>query len=188
VSVRKRKDGRWQIDFTFTRSGRKLRGREAARVRNSSEALQRERERRGELDAGAPLAPDALTFERFAAEFLETYAVTNNKPSEVQMKRSIVRIHLVPVFGPMRRDAIGMRDIERFKAAKLQARLAPKTVNNCLTVLRRILVVAQEWEHLTSIPRVRWLRTPQPQFDFLTFGEAARLVSAFRQRSTLGGR
>jgi hypothetical protein len=50
--------------------------------------LQRERERRAELDAGAPLAPDVLTFERFAAEFLETYAVTNNKPREVETKRS----------------------------------------------------------------------------------------------------
>jgi hypothetical protein len=50
--------------------------------------------------------------------------VTNNKPSEVETKRSIVRIHLLLALGPMRLDAIGMRDIERFKAAKLQGGLA----------------------------------------------------------------
>jgi len=56
--------------------------------------------------------------------------------------------------------------------------LSAKSINNHLTVLRRMLAVACEWGRLGFVPHVRWLRTPAPDFDFLTFEEAARLVSA----------
>ena len=55
------------------------------------------------------------------------------------------------------------------------ADLAPKTVNNHLTILRRILSLATEWGVLTHIPAVKWLKVPEPEFDFLDFEEAVRL-------------
>lgn len=116
------------------------------------------------------------TVAEFADEFVDTYAVTNNKPSEVASKRSIFRHHLVPFFGPMRLNQIGIREIERYKSQKLRQGLSPKTVNNHLTVLRRMLAVAVDWELLSHVPNVQWLRTQEPDFDFLTFEEAERLV------------
>src|SRR5205823_2476501 len=65
---------------------------------------------------------------------------------------------------------------ERHKAKKIATGLSPKTINNHLTVLRRVLAVAAEWGKLRSVPSVRWLKVPPPEFDFLTFEEAARLV------------
>jgi len=35
-------------------------------------------------------------FNTFAPEFLNTYAATNNKPSEVESKEQIIRLHLMP--------------------------------------------------------------------------------------------
>ena len=176
VSVRRRKDGRWQIDIVVWRGSKRIRIRKAAKVRNKCEAQERERAERAKLEAGAPIDSAIPLFRDFSGEFLDTYAVTNNKPSEVSSKRMIVRLHLEPEFGGLRLDGIGPREIEAYKAAKVVSGLSPKTINNHLTVLRRLLAVACEWGKLASVPHFRWLRAPAPEFDFLTFEEAERLV------------
>ena len=48
--------------------------------------------------------------------------------------------------------------------------------NVWLTVLRKILSVAVEQELLKHVPQVKWLKTPEPDFDFLTFEEADLLA------------
>ena len=67
-----------------------------------------------------------------------------------------------------------MRDLEAYKAKKLAAGLKPKSLNNHLIMLRKALSVAVDWELLLHVPKVRWLKGPQPEFDFLTFEEAER--------------
>jgi len=54
--------------------------------------------------------------------------------------------------------------------------LSPKTINNCLTVLRRMLSIARKRGLIDSVPEVEWLRPPKPEFDFLTYEEAERLL------------
>jgi integrase len=93
----------------------------------------------------------------------------------VQSKRAILKHHLLPAFGGKKLDVIQQREIEGYKSIKLKAGLAPKTVNNHLTILRRILSLAAEWGVLTHTPPVKWLKVPEPEFDFLDFDEAARL-------------
>jgi len=56
--------------------------------------------------------------------------------------------------------------------------LSAKTINNCLTVLRRLLAVAKKRGIIESVPEVEWLRTDRPEFDFLEFEEADRLLGA----------
>lgn len=136
----------------------------------------KQRERRARAKAQPAPTPQSETLATFAARWLDTYAVTNNKPSEVQSKRSIVRVHLVPAFGELALDAITTRAVEEFKAAKLREGASAKTVNNILTVLRKMLATAHEWGELASVPRVRWLKAPKPEPRFLDFDEAARLI------------
>src|SRR5207237_5018591 len=81
-------------------------------------------------------------------------------------------------FGRYRLDEIGMRDLEAYKAKKLAAGLKPKSLNNHLIMLRKALSVAVDWELLSHVPKVRWLKGPQPEFDFLTFEEAERFLDA----------
>jgi len=61
---------------------------------------------------------------------------------------------------------------------QLAAGLKPKSLNNHLTMLRKALSVTVDWELLSHVPKVRWLKGPQPEFDFLTFEEAERFLDA----------
>jgi hypothetical protein len=69
-------------------------------------------------------------------------------------------------------------NIEAFKSLKLRQGKSAKTVNNMLTVLHKLLFVAQEWGIIPFVPKVKWLKLPPNRFDFLTFEEADRLIAA----------
>ena len=104
-------------------------------------------------------------------------AQASNKPSTLESKRSIFEHHLKEVFGSKKVDEIRVRDIDRFRALKLQTHSA-KTVNNILTVLRHSLEIAARWEWIESVPAVSWAKAEKPTFRFLDFEEAARLIAA----------
>jgi len=148
------------------------------------------------------------TCQEFSEEFLRTYVKTNNKPSECQTKTGVFNArvrslrlrpcswtsvdfvqhaglrplrfknHINPAFGKLKLDQIRGQEIERFKARKLAEGLSPKTVNNYLTVLRRMLSLAHEWDLISGVPHFKWLKAPEPGVDFLSFEEADRLVKA----------
>lgn len=120
-------------------------------------------------------------FDAFADEFLKTYARATNKPSEVRSKTIIFERHLKPAFGKQRLSAIGVRDIDSFKSEQLRKGMSPKSVNNQLTVLRKCLFVAVEWALLAHVPAVKWLKTEEPDFDFLSFEEASRFLDAAKR-------
>jgi hypothetical protein len=120
-----------------------------------------------------------------------------NKPSSVESKEKILRVHIVPRIGDLRLDQVTYSVIEDLKVALAKAsinadktyreakiettskrRLSAKTINNCLTVLRRMLVVARKRGHIASVPDFEWMKSVRPEFDFLDFEEAERLVNA----------
>jgi integrase len=189
MTVRRRKwkdaSGReheaWVVDVQAVgKDGRMRRVRRvsAVQTRRAAEKLEHEI-REGLTRAGsAELADpaDVPTLAEFSQRFMTTYAATNNKLSEVESKRMILRVHLVPELGDCRLDRIGPPEIEAYKAKKLEKKLARKTINNHLTVLRKMLSTAAEWRLLASVPPFKWMKPPPPEFDFLTFDEAHRLI------------
>lgn len=151
----------WMIDVTVTlKDGRTERVRRVAPIQNKRAAERYEFELRQELIEGqAPRQEEeskktepSPTLAEFCRPFLDVYALTNNKPSGVEAKRIICNSHLVPALGSRRLDQIGVQEIEAFKAEKLKDGYAPKTVNNFLAVLRKLLVVAVDWEKLEHRP------------------------------------
>lgn len=170
----------WVVDVQATgKDGRLRRVQRVAPLQNRRAAEKLEHELRQELldaDERQPLGESPLLSE-FATEFIDTYARTNNKPSEVESKRMILRVHLVPELGHLPLDKIGAPELEVYKAKKLKAQLARKTVNNHLTVLRKLLSTAVEWGKLQNVPQIKWMKAPVPEFDFLTFDEAERLIN-----------
>jgi integrase len=75
--------------------------------------------------------------------------------------------------------------IEDFKLslAKTQCRhtktprtLAPGTMHNILVVLSDMLQVARKRSLIASVPEIDWIKIPKPDFDFLDFEEADRLI------------
>lgn len=172
--------GRWRYRKTINLPGgrkERISGTPILNTKMAAENSEREHIQRLLSSPATPPAPpkEVPTFAKFAEEFMATYSEANNKPSEVQSKRTILKCHLLPAFGGKKLDVIQQREIEGYKSTKLKADLAPKTVNNHLTILRRILSLAAEWGLLTHTPPVKWLKTPEPEFDFLDFDEAVRL-------------
>ncbi len=177
MSVRKRKDGRWEAYVVTKVDGVRERIRKSAATKE--QALRLERDIRTKLDRGELRpATKAPLFSEWAKEFLDVYVSANNKPSEQAAKKTIVETHLVPFFGDMRIDQIGRRTIETYKAKQLKTvtrsgePTSPKTINNRLTVLRRMLSLAHEYEMIPAVPKVKWLKVPQAKFRFFSFEEA----------------
>ena len=121
------------------------------------------------------------TFEQFAPKFVDGHARANRqKPSGIAAKENIVSVHLIPLLGTKRLDAITNAEVQDLKA-QLRDR-APKTVNNVLGVLSVLLKKAVEWEVVERMPcTIRLLPTPKPSVRFHDFGVYEQLVETARQ-------
>jgi integrase len=159
--------------------GRRVRisGTPAVNTRAAAEAAERAHIERV-LNPHSAEKKEVPTLEAFKVEFMETYVRANNKPSERISKESMFKHHLLPAFGKRALDEIGTRDIERFKAQKLAEKLQPKSVNNLVTCLGKILRYAAETEVIDKLPRMRFVKVLEQPFDFLDADEYARLMAA----------
>ncbi len=175
MSVRRIK-GSWYVDFRHDYE----RYRKKSPLNSKSGARAYETQLRTRLARGEPATatpPERQpTFRKFAAEWFETYVKTNNKASEQTSKESSLRVHLLPFFGGWKLADITAIAIERYKADKLRAGLAPKTINNHLTCLRKCLSTAVDWGRLNRCPQVKWLRVPPQEVRYLNAEEVGSLL------------
>jgi integrase len=128
-------------------------------------------------------------------DFTELYLDASrlqNKPSSVAAKEWTLRRHIVPALGDLRLDQVTYAVIEDFKIALARKRarnwdksdiadpptLSSKSINNILTILRRMLVIARKRGLIAMVPEIDWLKVPPQEFDFLDFEEANRLLAA----------
>jgi integrase len=196
----------WVIDVKMKMPGRGVvRVRETSPINTRRGAQQYEHRLRAAILDGTHEQQQIQavpTFSAFLPKYL-TYCSNNNKFSTFETKKRLIELHLAPFFGTMVLDDIGPADIEEFKAlmrSKLSSSrktsaeaskwavlkrhgapaetLSPKTVNNTLTCLRKMLAVAQEQGVIEHIPRVKLFKVNKPDFDFLAFDEAERLIDA----------
>lgn len=143
-----------------------------------------------------PVTKEVPTIDEFHKVFLAASTIIN-KPSSVESKEKLLRFHIVPRLGHLRLDQVTYAVIEDFKLALAQTpintgktyvgakqdtkstkKLSKKSINNVLTVLRRMLVVARKRGLIESVPDFEWLKSELPDIDFLDFNEAERLVAA----------
>lgn len=174
MSIFKRGDKYW-IDFRYNGS----RFRKPSPENTSAGAKMYESVLRQKIARGEPIrvANDEVPlFSDFASRWMETYVSTNNKPSEILNKQSLLRAHLLPFFGRIKLDKIKTVDIERYKSEKLQSGQSPKSVNNHLIALSKCLNVAKDWDIIITGPKIRLLKTPPQSFDFLDEQECQLLI------------
>lgn len=171
------------MDITFRLpTGRPHRERVKAPVLSKSGALRWGQDRERHLvHYGLPEPKKEVpTLKEFAPRFIEGHVRANpQKPSTIAQAESIVRVHLVPLLGAKRLDAITTEDIQKLKL-RLQARAA-KTVTNVLTVLSVLLKKSVEWGVIERLPVMgRLLRVPRTSAGFHDFPDYERLVEAAR--------
>jgi integrase len=181
MTVRYRPErGAWYVDVVVNHpdgTWERIRARSPVNRKRNAEEHERQLIEEALAHRKNPQPPERRVKE-FAKEFLKTYAVANNKPSEVDTKDRILRLHIVPALGDLLLSEVTAHRIEQFKAEKLRTGLSAKRVNNIVAVLHRMLVVAYDWGFLREVPRGRLLKLPPRKFDLLSFEEAERLVGA----------
>ncbi|MBI5221503.1 MAG: site-specific integrase [Candidatus Magasanikbacteria bacterium] len=181
MSARKR-GNTWWVDFSYKWNRYRMRSPD-----NSSagakiyESTLRQKLARGEgVDQSYQAAEEKKimpTYSQFASEWLEKYARANNKYSEFVNKTSILNANLLPFFGRFQLSQISNRIIEEYKAEKIKTGLSPKSINNHLTVLRKSLKTAQEWEIVEKVPMIKLLRVDPTQTIFLSPEEYEKLLA-----------
>jgi integrase len=121
------------------------------------------------------------TLAEFWPRWIEGYAEANRqKPSGIDAKKRILRLHLVPFLGSKRLDAIKAEDVQGIKSRL--AKKSAKTVNNVLCVLGKMLRVAVEWEVIPTMPcRVTLLKTAKTEKPFLEFDDLERLIEGAKK-------
>ncbi|MDQ3349215.1 MAG: site-specific integrase [Acidobacteriota bacterium] len=191
VTVRPYRRGGWEVDITVRLpDGSRHRERSRAPLSSKSAAqrwgVEREREWFNELTRPQPelqSQKEAPTLAEFGPRFVDGHARANRqKPSGIAAKETILTIHLVPLLGSKRLDAITTEEVQRLKH-RLRDR-APKTVNNVLTVLNMLLKKAVEWNVIERMPcAVKLLPVPKPSMGFYDAEEYEQLVEAARATS-----
>ncbi len=170
----------WYIDFRFERT----RYRKKSPDNSKAGAKAYEVVLRRKLSQGEPIvqtvemAKQIPTFAVFSKEWLASYVETNNKYSEILNKRTILNFNLIPYFGKTALDCITARSVEEYKALKIKSGLKNKSINNHLSCLRKCLSIAQEWEILEHVPRIKLLKVPPPETISLSHEDSEKLLAA----------
>jgi len=169
----------WMVDVVFEyATGRVERIRKVSPVQTKRGAEEYERKLRAELLSPTPKVKEVPTLGEFAPQFIEGYAKANRlKASGVESKQSILRVHLLPLFGAKRLDEITDLHVAHLKG-RLH-RLNRKTVNSVLTVLNTLLKVAVKWKVLGAMPcTIELVKVSNASPEFYEFEDYARLVDA----------
>lgn len=88
------------------------------------------------------------TFHEFASEWLANREPELAAKTAASYRWQLVG-HLLPHFAPMRLDAIGAEDVDRYKAAKLrEGVIGPNQINKTLGLLAQVLDAAADYGHL----------------------------------------
>ncbi len=95
---------------------------------------------------------DAPTLREFAPRWLDGYARANKlKPSTVNTYENIrLKLHILPALGALRLSEVDDAALQRLKGRMLE--LDPKTVNDVLGVLSKLLKTAIEWKEIDVMP------------------------------------
>lgn len=181
VKVRPYRNGGFEVDILWRApDGRRQRERKRLTVTSKSAARRwgEQRQQALLLHGPATTQKEVPTLRAFADRFIEGYAQANRqKPSGIAAKETILKVHLIPIFGSTKLDALTNEDVQQLKV-RLGAK-APKTVNNVLAVLSVLLKKAVEWDVIERVPcTIRLVQAPKPSVGFHDFDAYERLVAA----------
>ena len=133
-------------------------------------------------------APDSMTVTEMSVEglahyWLENYGRHNKAESSLIVDRQYLRNQILPELGKSQIASLRPRDIELWlNRLRGDQKLAPKTCNHCLGLLRKMLNDAVRWEFLKCSPiaAVKAFRIEQQDFDFWTKDEAVAFMTHAR--------
>jgi integrase len=190
MPVRRNQRGQWVYRKVVKLwDGRRVRVFGTPQINTKLAAEKAEREHVERVLNPPPERPEVPTYEEwFNGRFWREWVIGNqNKPSEVEAKKSIYDCHLGPAFGEMTLDQIDVGAIADFRAKlvthnskRRKKRLSRKRVNNVLAVLSKSLRYAAEVGLIDTVPRVGLFKIERPEVEFWDFEEYARILASAR--------
>ncbi|MGH9732010.1 MAG: tyrosine-type recombinase/integrase, partial [Candidatus Acidiferrales bacterium] len=121
------------------------------------------------------------TFAEFSAVWNER-ALAMMKPSTQKAARAHLRNHLVPQFGKLRLDEIGISAVQTLVARMVEKNLSRHMIMNVLYTLRSSLNSARKWSYLCGDFRVADLTIPARGIvkvpRFFSLAEAVAIIDA----------
>lgn len=173
MAIRPR-DGYLQIDIrTRGPDGQTIRKRLRSPVQTPTGALRWAKALEHSLITNGDKEPEAKAplLRDFHETWIKDYARANKqKASTIDAKERILRLHLLPVLGATRIDAIGAAEVQRVKVHMGKAE--SKTVACVLSVLSTLLRCAEEWKLIDRAPKIKMPRgLHRPEMSFYTFEE-----------------
>lgn len=148
---------------------------------NRHVAERRLAEIQAELALGAFREPKPITFSEFGEKWLKDYAWKKVKPSTRATYRILIAHRLNPAFGKLPLSRITGEMIDGFLTSTMrEGKLAPKTVNNTLILMKTMLKCAKRWEYLRENPaeEIERLKIEPKEMDFLTPPEIRKFLDA----------
>ena len=119
-------------------------------------------------------------FKDVAALYIETYAKVRKKSWRTDEK--YLSAQLIPYFGEMKVSEIRSLDVDRFIAKRKEDEVKNSTINKELTVLKKIMALAQEWEfgvEKNPVRRARYFSEEEYRRErVLSYEEEERLFKA----------
>lgn len=147
------------------------------------EALLRQRLARGEsVNLEEKKKINISSFQDFSDRWLKTYVMTNNKPSEQNQKKCMLKKHLNPFFGKIALNKISSLQIEEFKSRKQSIGLSNKSINNILGILGKCLKTAQEWEIVDKVPKIKPLKVAPKDPVYLNEKDYNKLLEVSKDK------
>lgn len=159
MSIRKRPNGKWQVDIVhpdIDRRGNRLR---KSGFRTRRDARNYEARIRADLAAGTYAKKRAeekarMTFNEWWPRYL-AHAETINRASSLSAKKSYWRNHVMPQFGKLDITEFGQRQANELSVTMQQKGLTKLSVNHVLNFVQHMLTVAHEYELIDEAPKFR---------------------------------
>lgn len=136
-----------------------------------------------QIRSGVTAAPtntegQTMTFSKYAERWFRDYAQVEKSESTWHNDLKAIERHLNPVLGEMKLMQIRKSHGLALKGELSRKKLAPKTVNNILTLAKKILGTAVDHEFILANPfqGVKPVKVPKPKFDFWTKDESDRFL------------
>jgi integrase len=134
------------------------------------------------LQLEGPPRPPAPTFKQLFDRFMTWSRAQRQKPSTLETKEGLWRVHLEPLLAGMRVDRLQLADVEKVRALELSG----KRVNNALCLIRKMLKLAVKWRELAAMPfEIEAVTETPAEFEYYDLVAFPKLVAAARARAML---
>ena len=167
----KKGQDRWYSYITY-KGDRKR--KVAGNTKAAALRYQREQENQLERDKGASIRDKKVPFDYLCDEYLK-FAETNLGKQTVRERRIAIKAHLKPFFVCYAGDVTEL-DTEAYKRSR--TKVSPATINNELKVLSCILKFGISFGYLADMPKIRRLKVPVKDPEFLSEDQVWAFLSA----------